>query len=396
MSKLIVRCIAVALFTFYVTVFNYGGCGCACDNPIDKRMAVKNCKFALKDVSIEKIGLRGLDLAFDVDINNPNKIEVVIDKFDVELWLKDNFVGKGSNSDKISIAAGKNKLVSLKTHIEIGGSIKAIISTIKDKEFDYLLKCTAFFGGIPFSFELRKDKPIIPIEFDSWLGYKLTDVLEAKYGGVSDDTALTDRINAIGKKLASGTEYYKDITYQFKVLETEQVNAFALPGGPVYATVGLMEMVDSDHELTFVLGHELGHINARHSINLMKLKLGLNVIDMVFMTYLKKSDKLDLSADELEALKKINKTLIEFASLGYSRENEYEADAKGLEYGVAAGYNPYGMVSFMTKLKEMEGKEPTKLEGFFSTHPSTTKRISEMNEIIAKDYPQFNPLPENK
>lgn len=396
MSKLIVKGIAVALFAFYVTAFNYGGCGC--DNPIDKRIALKNCDFKLKNVDIEKIDLLGfaLDLVFDVDVNNPNEIEVVIDKFDIELALNDNPVGKGSSPNKISIAAKENKSVPLRTKIEFRGTYKAIKSIIKDKEFDYLLKCTVYAGEIPFSFELRKDEPLFSIKFDSWLGYKATEALEAEYGGVSKDTALDNRINAIGKKLAPFTKYGEDITYQFRVLKTKQVNAFALPGGPVYATAGLMEMTDNDHELASVLGHELGHINARHSINSMKLTLGLSVIESVFRSYLKESEKLNLSKDELKNIEIINNALIGLALLGYSRENEYEADAIGIKYAANADYNPYGMVSFMTKIKEMGGKDPGMFKKFISTHPSNKKRISEMNEIIARDYPQFKPLTENK
>jgi len=79
-------------------------------------------------------------------------------------------------------------------------------------------------------------------------------------------------------------------------------------------------------------------------------------------------------------------------SLGYSRANEYEADAKGLNYMTAAGYNPYALPSLMGKLKAMEGRSPTKLEEFFSTHPATTKRLDEINKIIAANYPAAKPI----
>ncbi|MFH1226861.1 MAG: M48 family metalloprotease [Planctomycetota bacterium] len=235
---------------------------------------------------------------------------------------------------------------------------------------------------------------ILPIEFDSYLGYSSTGAVESEYGGVSNDANLVSRANAIGRRLSPQTEFRRDVPYQFKVLDTNQVNAFALPGGPVYATKGLMAMTDNDDKLASVLGHELGHINARHSINSMQLILGLGVIDKALRSYLKKSDKLDLSADELENIKQINAALMGFARLGYSRENEYEADAKGLNYAHSAGYNPYGMVAFMQKLQEAQGREPTKLEEFFSTHPATKKRISEMNGIIARNYPDAKPLVE--
>ena len=233
---------------------------------------------------------------------------------------------------------------------------------------------------------------LIPISFDSLLGYSSTANVESQLGGVSNDPTINSRITAIGKRLSAKTEN-KSLPYQFKALNTNQINAFALPGGPTYVTVGLLNgLSPTDDELAAIMGHELGHVNARHGVKGMELSLGANFITDLIKSQLKKSEGLGLDSNDINRIDKYNKTIANFVSLGYGRDNEYEADAKGLNYMTAAGYNPYAMVSLMGKLQALEGRKTTNLEEFFSTHPATTKRISEVDDIIKTNYPAAKPL----
>lgn len=225
---------------------------------------------------------------------------------------------------------------------------------------------------------------IIPIDFDSYLGYSYAPSMEADMGGVSNDSAMISRVQSIGKKLAPTTDNPK--IYTFKVLNTDTINAFALPGGPVYVNKGLLNLIN-DNELAAVMGHELGHINARHSIESMERNFGLGIVSNLVTSYLHKSKKLDLSDKDLENINKFNSAMSNFIQLGYSRDNEYESDAKGLNYAVAAGYNPYGMLTLMKKFQSMQTREPSKFEIFFSTHPATGDRIDKIEDIIKKNYP---------
>lgn len=232
--------------------------------------------------------------------------------------------------------------------------------------------------------------PIIPISFDSYLGYSATKSVEAEYGGVSIDPVLDSRIQSVGKRLVPKTANPK-LPYRFRVLNTDDVNAFALPGGPVYVNKGLLKIVNDD-ELASVMGHELGHVNARHSIKGLEQSLGIDIATKGVKALLKKSKKLALSPDEVKTIDSINKTIGGFVLLGYSRSDEYEADAKGLITMANAGYNPNGAVSLMQKFREMEGRDPTKLEQFFSTHPSTKGRIDAMQKLINKNFPTAKAL----
>ena len=233
---------------------------------------------------------------------------------------------------------------------------------------------------------------LIPISFDSFLGYSSTANVESQLGGVSTDPSINSRITNIGKRLSAKTEN-RSLPYQFKALNTNKINAFALPGGPTYVTVGLLNGLNpTDDELAAVMGHELGHINNRHGVKAMELALGAGFVTDLVKSQLKKSEGLGLDANDVNRIDKYNKAVAGFVSMGYSRDNEYEADAAGLNYMTAAGYNPYAMVSLMTKLQALEGRKTTNLEEFFSTHPATTKRIDEINGIIASTYPAAKPL----
>ncbi len=231
---------------------------------------------------------------------------------------------------------------------------------------------------------------IIPISFDSYLGYSATAGVESQYGGVSTDPVLDSRIQGIGKRLTPNTEN-RNLPYRFRVLDTDSINAFALPGGPVYVNKGLLKIVNDD-ELASVMGHEMGHVNARHGVKGIEQSLGANIIINAITAQLKKSKGLNLSPDEINNIDKINKTLGGFVLLGYSRSDEFQADAKGLKYMANAGYNPNGAVSLMKKFQEMEGRDPTKLEVFFSTHPSSKARVDAMQKIINNNYPGAKPL----
>lgn len=226
---------------------------------------------------------------------------------------------------------------------------------------------------------------IIPIDFDSYLGLSYAPDIETSSGGIVTDPALINRVVSAGNRMVSRTENPK-LPYTFKVLNTDQINAFALPGGPVYVNKGLLDIVD-DNELAAVMGHEIGHINARHSVNSMEVGLGLGAVSNLVQSYLKKDKKLGLSESDLNNINKFNLAMNNFISLGYSRENEYEADAKGLSYLNDAGYNPYGMVSLMQKFQALQGRNPSKYEVFFSTHPATSDRIDKIEGIIKKNYP---------
>ena len=210
------------------------------------------------------------------------------------------------------------------------------------------------------------------------LGAALTKQVEKEYK-FADDPLLQKRVEDIGKKLVVVCDR-KDIDYHFYVLKDEEVNAFSLPGGYVYVNKGLIDKVASDNELAGVLGHEIGHIVARHSIK--RLQAGqLYSVLRILTAATSKSGEVGTAAD----------IAVTELMLGYSREDELLADQLGTRYSKLAGYDPHGMLSFLTKLQEIDRRQPLKPFDYFKTHPYVPDRIRVVKQELGlsigfKDY----------
>ncbi|MCC7167949.1 MAG: M48 family metalloprotease [Rhodospirillales bacterium] len=198
-------------------------------------------------------------------------------------------------------------------------------------------------------------------------------------GGEYRDKKIANYVNAIGHNLAQRTEK-PDLPYTFTVLNSEIVNAFALPGGPVCISRGLIALASDEAELAGVIGHELGHVNARHSAQryskAMAANIGLGVASIGLAI---------LGAGALGS------NVVEMAQYGaaaylqaYSREHEMEADQLGVRYMTRAGYNPKAMVRFLDKLRQhsilearMAGRPESSVDEYhmMSTHPRTLDRV---------------------
>lgn len=189
--------------------------------------------------------------------------------------------------------------------------------------------------------------------------------LEKKYGLVRDPL-LQERVNALGQSIVAVSDR-KDITYSFKVLDSKEVNALAVPGGYIYLFKGLVDAMPTDEELAGVLAHEVTHVVKRHSIYQMEKQLLLNI---VLMVALRNSDAAALGVIAQNAIMS-----------GYSRSDEKQADEFGFKYSTAAGYNPYGMLVTMEKLNDIPNKPNY---GLFSSHPEGEDRIKAQEKAIAK------------
>src|SRR5512137_1763548 len=158
---------------------------------------------------------------------------------------------------------------------------------------------------------------------------KQTDAEVAATYGLYDDPALAAYVSKIGLSLAAKTQR-PNLPWRFTVLDSPVVNAFAVPGGAVYVTRGILALMSSEAELAAVLGHEIGHVNARHSMSQMSkqqmAQLGLAVGSVVSKEFAKYAG---LAGTGLQVL-----------FLKYSRDNENQADGLGVDYARAAGYDP--------------------------------------------------------
>ncbi len=177
-----------------------------------------------------------------------------------------------------------------------------------------------------------------------------------------------EMIQSIGKKLLASNKI-ADYPYTFKVLDSKEVNAFSLPGGPVYVFKGLVDLTEGDEdELASVVAHEMGHIVHRHVAKQYTQGFWLDLL---------------VTLGTRGAAQDIANIGSLMAQLHFSREDEYEADRSGILYTHNAGYDPNGMIRFFQKLQRGEGKS-NDFDKILRTHPLTKDRIDKAKQEIAK------------
>jgi len=203
-----------------------------------------------------------------------------------------------------------------------------------------------------------------------------TDVQVVQEYSLYEDPKLIPYLNDICQRLGK-ISHRPNLTYHFKILDSSVVNAFAVPGGYVYFTRGILATVNSEAELAGLMGHEIGHITARHSAKqysraqLAQLGLGVGTI-FVDSTII--SGLAQLGAGML--------------FLRFSRDNERQADDLGVEYSSKAGYDATQMADFFETLERMNpGSDRSGLPGWFSTHPSPENRVQAVR-ARAKEWQQ--------
>jgi predicted Zn-dependent protease len=197
--------------------------------------------------------------------------------------------------------------------------------------------------------------------------------------GVYDDPKLQAYVQRLGEALAAHS-HRPQLIYRFAVLDSDVVNAFALPGGYIYVTRGIMAYFNSEAELAAVLGHELGHVTARHAVRrytaAVAASIGAGILGAVVPELGTQSGQ--------QLLDVIGAALL----AGYGRDQELEADRLGAQYLARAGYDPDAMIGVIALLKNQEefekarakeeGREPRVYHGVFATHPQADKRLQEV------------------
>lgn len=188
-----------------------------------------------------------------------------------------------------------------------------------------------------------------------------------------NNPGLQAYVNNLGQQLARQS-HRKDIRYTFTVLDDPTVNAFALPGGYIYITTGLMSYLNSEGELAGVLAHEIGHVTARHGVK----QQSAGVAGAILMSVIAKK------TGGRDQLGQLNKALLS----GYGRDHELQADKLGAEYLARIGYAPENMIDVVSVLKDQEefdkyqarkeGRQPRAYHGVFASHPSNDSRLKKV------------------
>ncbi|MBN1211260.1 MAG: M48 family metalloprotease [candidate division Zixibacteria bacterium] len=219
----------------------------------------------------------------------------------------------------------------------------------------------------------KKSFIVIPTSQEVSIGQGIADEL-AQTEKVLADTVWQNYLNEVGQNIAKISDR-KDIEYHFTVIESDQVNAFALPGGFIYFYTGLLREMDNEAEMAMVLAHEISHVVARHGVKRLQAALGVaTAYDLVFGG--------EGAGEALNLAINLGMMLI-FSE--YSRDNEREADYFGMHYLVKAGYDPHRGLGMFDKLSALGGGgEPNIFEKLSSTHPDTQERIQNTQRQIAE------------
>jgi predicted Zn-dependent protease len=206
-------------------------------------------------------------------------------------------------------------------------------------------------------------------------------VLEA-FGGAYDNPRLAAYVQRVGEQLARRSEL-PDLKFTFTVLNSDIYNAFALPGGYVYITRGLLALMGSEAELASVLGHEIGHVTARHTAERMAQTTAANIGATIFSIGVA---VLTGSSDAGNLAGQASGAIAGTVLASYSREQEFEADKLGVRYMSVVGYNPEEAADMLAKLGEgarlemrIAGRSPDEADQFsiMQTHPRTADRVRE-------------------
>lgn len=220
----------------------------------------------------------------------------------------------------------------------------------------------------------KKDWMMYSSEREMSIGDALSKQVERDYYVVKDPE-LNARVARVGDRIVAVCDR-KELLYRFRVIEDKKdktiVNAVSLPGGYVYVFKNLLKVAETDDELAAVLGHEVGHVVARHSIKRLQAIWGYNILSV-----------LAASTRNVDVAQGTQLAYLSVLS-GYSQEDELLADQLGARYAKRAGYNPDAMVIFLNKLKKIEKKEGAQPLTYFRSHPYVSGRIKATKEEIGE------------
>ena len=215
------------------------------------------------------------------------------------------------------------------------------------------------------------------------LGNQAAPQFLANYGGPIDSQTVQYYVNQLGHRLADVSER-PELPWEFHVVNSNQINAFALPGGKVFITRGLIEKLDNEAQLAGVLGHEIGHVTAQHIGQQMSRGMISKGLATVLGVVAESSDK-----DWLRMLGMGTEIGSTIYLLKFGRDQETEADTLGIRYMTRLGYNPQGQIQVMRILAQASDHQNRSPE-FLATHPLPQTRIDQLEKHIRQHYPDLD------
>ena len=214
------------------------------------------------------------------------------------------------------------------------------------------------------------------------LGLESAPRMMQEYGGPSQDLRASAIVEAVGQKVVAGSDAARSgYEFHFVLLgDPRTINAFALPGGPVFMTEGLFSKLTTEGQIAGVLGHEIGHVIGRHGAEqIAQQQLSQGLTGALILSTWDPNDRRSANTAQIAIL------AANLVSLKYGRDDELEADKFGIKLMGEAGYDPRAMLGLMKVLEESsQGGAPPE---FFSTHPNPGNREEHITAEIEKLYP---------
>lgn len=218
------------------------------------------------------------------------------------------------------------------------------------------------------------------------LGIQAAPEMAQQFGGLDPDPEAQARVDRVGERLVSRSAAGKSpYQYEFHLLDDPQtINAFALPGGQIFITEGLLRRLKTDGELAGVLGHEIAHVAARHGAeHIAKQQLTEGLTGAAVLATYDPNDPSSRSSAAVAAM------IGQLVNMRFGRQDELESDRLGVRFTDEAGYDPRSLIALMNILSQSsEGARPPE---FFSTHPNPENRIQRIQEAIRERYPNGVP-----
>ena len=213
------------------------------------------------------------------------------------------------------------------------------------------------------------------LEGDIEIGREYSKALDAATKQI-EDPIVTEYVNRIGQILVGNSD--AKVPFTIRVIDSEEINAFAFPGGYLYVNSGLIRAAQDEAELAGVMAHEIGHVAARHAARQRTRSQMFNLasIPLIFV-----GGGIGVAMQQAAAL------AIPFSMTKFSRSFEAEADYLGVEYVYNAGYDPQAFISFFERLQAREKQKPGFIARAFSSHPQTSDRIQKTQMEIARILP---------
>ena len=238
----------------------------------------------------------------------------------------------------------------------------------------------------------RSERSVMDEQSEVAEGRKEHQQVLTEYGALANPR-LQSYVNDLGQKLAKSS-HRANLQWTFTVLDSPEINAFALPGGYVYVTRGIMAYLDSEADLAGVIGHEIGHVTARHSAQraTRQQNAGIGVLAATLLGVLVESSTGVQGA--AQAASEIGQGVASGRLASYSRDQESQADELGAEYLSRARYNPSNMIDVIQGLKSQErfaadqaraeGRAAPAGGGWLASHPSNDKRLADIQRVAAR------------